>query len=184
LNEGSDDARSAGTPPPVRLPNASLRRRLGALTYEVLLLAALILVVGFLTIPLAGPAPGVGRGPAIPATPGRVLSACLVFVAAGSYFAWSWSGGRRTLPMKTWGLRLERRDGSPVEARTALTRYFAGWIGPAGALAAYLALHPAGLGAHAAWLVAFNFLWAFVDPERQFLHDRVAGTRIVRVPQK
>jgi uncharacterized RDD family membrane protein YckC len=30
--------------------------------------------------------------------------------------------------------------------------------------------------------VAFNFLWAFVDPERQFLHDRIAGTRIVEAP--
>jgi len=32
------------------------------------------------------------------------------------------------------------------------------------------------------WLVVagFNFLWAAVDPDRQFLHDRIAGTRIVR----
>lgn len=183
MSAGADDTRSAGAPP-FRLPNASLSRRLVALVYEALLLVALILVVGFLTVPLAGPAPGVARGPAIPATPGRVLSACLVFVAAGSYFAWSWSGGRRTLPMKTWGLRLERRDGSRVETQTALTRYFAGWIGPAAALAAYVALTPAGLGAHGAWLVALNYLWAAVDPDRQFLHDRIAGTRIVRVPQR
>jgi hypothetical protein len=27
--------------------------------------------------------------------------------------------------------------------------------------------------------VAFNFLWAFVDRDRQFLHDRIAATRIV-----
>jgi hypothetical protein len=25
-----------------------------------------------------------------------------------------------------------------------------------------------------------NHLWGFVDPERHFLHDRLAGTRIVR----
>lgn len=177
--EGPDGARSAAVPP-VRLRCASLPRRLGALAYEALLLAALILVVGFITLPLAGPPPGRSVGPAIPSTPGRVLSACLVFAALGSYFGWSWSRGRRTLPMQTWGLRLERRDGTRVEAGTALTRYVAAWIGPAAALAAYLALHPAGLGAHAAWLVALNFLWAWVDPERQFLHDRIAGTRIVR----
>ena len=23
-----------------------------------------------------------------------------------------------------------------------------------------------------------NFLWAIVDPARQFLHDRIAGTRV------
>jgi uncharacterized RDD family membrane protein YckC len=108
------------------------------------------------------------------------MSAFLVLAAAGAYFAWSWSGGRRTLPMKTWSLALERRDGRRVDARTALVRYLAAWIGPAAALASFAALHPMGLGAHAAWLVALNYLWAFADPERHFLHDRIAGTRIVR----
>ena len=28
--------------------------------------------------------------------------------------------------------------------------------------------------------LALNYLAAFVDPERQFLHDRIAGTRIVQ----
>ena len=32
------------------------------------------------------------------------------------YFCWSWTGGRRTLPMKTWRLRLTRRDGAPSTA--------------------------------------------------------------------
>ena len=81
--------------------------------------------------------------------------------------------------MKTWRMSLVRADARPIDARTAITRYLAAWLGPAAALAAYVALKPAGLGAHAAWLLALNFLWAFVDPERQFLHDRIAGTRIV-----
>jgi uncharacterized RDD family membrane protein YckC len=28
-------------------------------------------------------------------------------------------------------------------------------------------------------LLGVGFLWALVDPERQFLHDRLGGTRIV-----
>lgn len=182
MSEGSRGAHSGASPG--RLPNASLARRLGALGYEALLLAAVLLVVGFLTIPLASHAPGSLRGPAIPATTDRVLTACLIFAAAGLYFIWSWSGGRRTLPMKTWGLRLERRDGRRVETTTAAKRFFAGWIGPAIALLAYAALRHAGLGAHAVWLVALNYLWALADPEGHFLHDRVAGTRIVRAPHK
>ena len=66
-----------------------------------------------------------------------------------------------------------------VTPKTALLRYLAAWIGPALAVVAYAVLARIGLGAHAAWLVGLNFLWAFVDPERQFLHDRLAGTRIV-----
>ena len=66
--------------------------------------------------------------------------------------------------MKTWRLALVLANGAPVPPRSALMRYLATWIGPALALAAYGALHPLGLSAHAAWLVGFNFLWAFVDP--------------------
>jgi uncharacterized RDD family membrane protein YckC len=168
---------------PAGFHNASLLRRLSALAYESLLLAAVVLPIGFLTIPLVGHTPAASRIPVIPAAPGRALSAILVFAAAGAYFTWSWSGGRRTLPMKTWGLRLERRDMRPVNTRTALIRYLAAWLGPATALLLYAAVKPFGLGAHATWLIALNFLWALLDPERQFLHDRIAGTRIVRAQQ-
>jgi uncharacterized RDD family membrane protein YckC len=109
-----------------------------------------------------------------------VLSFALVFGAGAAYYVANWTGGRRTLPMKTWHLRLVRNDGTRVDLRTALVRYFAAWIGPALALALFVALRPYRLGAHALWLVALNFLWAFVDPNRRFLHDRIAGTRLVR----
>jgi uncharacterized RDD family membrane protein YckC len=170
-----DDA-SPPRPPHVE---ATLARRVAALAYEQLLYAALILVVGFLTIPLLSPAPA-GAGLRVPDLPARVLSFALVFGAGAIYYVASWTGGRRTLPMKTWHLRLVRDDGQNVDRRTALVRYLAAWIGPALALTLYLALRPYGLGAHALWLVALNFLWAFIDPERRFLHDRIAGTRIVR----
>ena len=135
---------------------------------------------GFLTLPLSRS--GRRRKPVRPAgsrTAGAGAVVCLVFAAGALYFGWSWTGGRRTLPMKTWRLRLVRTNGTAPPVRTALVRYVAAWIGPALALLAYVALRSSGLGAHALWLVALNYLWAFVDPDRQFLHDRVAGTRIV-----
>ena len=158
---------------------ASLTRRFAALAYEATLYSALILVVGFLTVPLVPAVASGGSGLRIPDVPARLLSFALVFAAGAVYYGWSWSGGRRTLPMKTWRLRLMRADGTALDPRRALVRYFAVWIGPAMALLAYVALQRQGLGAHAAWLLAFNFLWAFIDPDRCFLHDRLAGTRIV-----
>ena len=160
-------------------PNASLARRYAALGYEGLLLAAIVLLVGFLTLPMATPAGGERPVLDLPPLSARVLSACLVFGAAGLYFAWSWTSGRRTLPMKTWRLAIARSDGRPVDAKTAVTRYVAAWIGPAASLVAYAALQRSNLGTHAAWLVAIGYLWALVDPDGQFLHDRIAGTRIV-----
>jgi uncharacterized RDD family membrane protein YckC len=62
--------------------------------------------------------------------------------------------------MKTWRLRLQQCDGAPLDVRTALLRYFAAMAG--------------------AILMGAGFLWAFFDRDRQFLHDRIARTRIVR----
>ncbi len=124
---------------------APLARRYAALCYEGLLLAAIVLVVGFLTLP-ALPAGGAGGRLVLPPLPARVLGACLTFGAAGLYFTWCWTGGRRTLPMKTWRLALVRADGRTVDARSAVVRYLAAWIGPAASLAAHAVLQPANLG--------------------------------------
>lgn len=159
---------------------ASLARRLGALLYESLLLVAIVFVAGFLALPLisSGHSQRVDAL-TVPALPERVALFCILFAILAGYFVWSWTGGRRTLPMKTWRLRLVLANGQPLTAKVALLRYLATWIGPALALATYAVLHRYGYGAHALWFVAFNFLWTFVDPERQFLHDRIAGTRVV-----
>jgi uncharacterized RDD family membrane protein YckC len=167
---------AAAAPLPSAAP-ASVARRFAALAYELLLLAAVVLITGFVALPLV--TPGQAGRLTVPGLPQRVFLFCLVFAILAGYFSWTWSGGRRTLPMKTWRLALVLASGAPVPPRNALMRYLATWIGPALAVAVYGALHPLGLGAHAAWLVGFNFLWAFVDPGRQFLHDRIAGTRIV-----
>ena len=164
---------------PASRQSAPLTRRFGALVYEGLLLSALTLVGGFLLAPLVSPAPPGVRQLQLPSLAGRVFEFCALFALGALYCVWSWSDGRRTLAMKTWRLRLVRADGEALDRRTALARYLAAWLGPALALVAYLLLHPASHGAHAAWLVGFNFLWAFIDPGRRFLHDRIAGTWIV-----
>ena len=159
--------------------DAPLARRFASLAYEATLGSALVLVAGFLTLPLVSVAPSAAGGLRIPDVPARVLTLALVFGGGALYCVWCWSGGRRTLPMKTWRLRLIRADGADLDKRTALVRYLAAWIGPVSALVAYAALRRWDLGAHAVWLIALNYLWALVDPGRRFLHDRLAGTRLV-----
>ncbi|MCM8595818.1 MAG: RDD family protein [Candidatus Accumulibacter sp.] len=75
------------------------------------------------------------------------------------YFVWFWSNGRRTLAMKTWRMRLLTRDGGPVRPAQALLRYLLCWPS--------LLIGGAGI------------LWGFFDRDRQFLHDRLAGTMLV-----
>jgi uncharacterized RDD family membrane protein YckC len=164
-------------------PDASLTRRCAAALYESMLVAALALVAGFLLAPVVSPqAAGVPHSLVVPTAPARAFEFAALFALGGAYCAYGWSRGRRTLPQKTWSVALVDGQGCPLSPARALARYAACWIGPALALVAYLALRPHGLGAHAAWLVLLNWLWALVDRDRRFLHDRIAGTRIIALP--
>ena len=89
------------------------------------------------------------------ATAGWLRAALQLFVIAvfAAYFLWCWLRGGQTLAMKTWRIRLIE-----VTPRQALLRF---------ALAAILV--PTGI----------SMLWACFDREGQFLHDRLAGTRLV-----
>ncbi|MFO1323228.1 MAG: RDD family protein [Burkholderiales bacterium] len=171
---------AAATSATAPLPLAGLARRFASLVYELLLLTAVVFVAGFLLLPLISPGSAAdAKELTIPALPQRVALFCLLFAILAAFYVGYWSNGRRTLPMKTWRLSLVLAGGAPVPPKVALLRYLAAWIGPLLALAAYALLVRYGLGAHATWLVAFGFLWAFVDRDRQFLHDRIAGTRVV-----
>ena len=163
------------------LPLAGRARRFAALIYEALLLTAIIFIAGFVALPLVTPGhAGTVDALAIPGLPQRVALFCMLFGVLAWYSIASWAGGRRSLPMKTWRLHLVMADGRPVTRKAALLRFLAAWIGPVLAVAAYAVLRTWGLGAQAIWLMAFNFLWTFVDRERQFLHDRIADTRLVQ----
>jgi uncharacterized RDD family membrane protein YckC len=113
----------------------------------------------------------------------RHLFQAYLFLVLGLYFAWCWRRGGQTLPMKAWKLRVVRRDGTPLDTLRALLRYVlaASALGSTAMAAAVLWWHP---GSGLAWLAAapgvLTILWSLVDRERQFLHDRLAGTKVVR----
>jgi uncharacterized RDD family membrane protein YckC len=134
---------------------APLARRLASLVYEALLLAA---VLWCAALPLELIEAGLEASFARP-----LFQAYLVFVS-GVYFVPQWVRGGQTLPMKTWRLRLVDREGRAATLRQAALRYIAALAG----------LLLAGIG----------FLWALFDRDHQFLHDRIARTRIVRIPQR
>jgi hypothetical protein len=173
---------------------AGLARRLGSTLYEALVLTALLFGVGFVLLPLVTPAPGgpfgaalvpgAGRPPPYLMSPaGRAGSGAALFGVCGAYCVGLWSGGRRTLPMKTWQLWLRASDGRSVAVPAAIARYLACWVGPALALGAYAALQPFGYGRWAMAVLAVNYAWALVDRDHQFLQDRIAGTRLVEARQ-
>lgn len=130
-------------------PSASLGRRALALAYEALLLAAWLLAGA---VPFVMLTQGMGSGP------GRPLSQLYLVTIAGAYFIWQWRHGR-TLAMKTWRLRLVAGNGMPLTWKRASLRFVFALPGTL--------------------LLGAGFLWALVDREQLFLHDRLAGTRII-----
>mgnify|MGYP002144833566 FL=1 len=107
-----------------------------------------------------------------------------LFVVLGVYFCWFWTHSGQTLAMKTWRIRVIGRDGKPVGWRRALARYLLawGWFLPGLAVARVIGAQ----GWMLLLLPALNFaLWAMaalLDRDRQCLHDRLAGTRVVLKP--
>lgn len=126
-----------------------LARRLACATYELLLLTALVLLATFPFLAIAGDSTAGWR---------RHLLQAYVLVVVGAYLVWFWTRGGQTLAMKTWRIRVVSADGAPVSVPRAIARYVL-------ALAGASAL---GIG----------FLWALVDGEGLFLHDRLCGTRL------
>lgn len=112
----------------------------------------------------------------------RILLQALVVLALAVYFVWCWRRGQ-TLAMRTWRLRLVDAGGRPVSGPRALWRFAlaASIYGAALIGGAYLREHPQ---ATEGWLALVPLLltlgWPLWDAQRQFLHDRLAGTRLVR----
>lgn len=137
--------------------SAGLGRRLGALFYDALLLAALLMIATVILLPLS-------HGEAIT----RETLGPFVFVAFQAYlvavivlyYGVCWTRTGQTLGMRTWKIRVLRTNGTRLRWRDVFVRMAAG------------ALSWAALG--------LGYLWLFIDRETLTWHDRLSKTRVVR----
>ena len=81
----------------------------------------------------------------------RIELQLFILAVLAAYFVWCWLRGGQTLAMRAWRIRL--MDVTPGKA----------------ALRFVLALA----------LLPVSILWALADRDGQFLHDRLAGTRLI-----
>ena len=126
-------------------------RRLAALCYDVLLLAAL--VASFTLLVLAA-----RLGRAVP--PGTPWYSFCLFAVVLLFFSGFWAHGGQTLGMRAWRIRVVREDGSALTWPRAAARFALGLVAAA----------PAGLGL---W-------WSLLDERKRGWHDRWTRTRVVR----
>ena len=120
------------------------------MVYESLLLAGVVFFAGVVFLGATGMNPTGWT---------RHAFQLYLFLVIGLYFVAFWRRGGQTLAMKTWKLRLVGADGAKITLGQAMLRYACAWP----------SLLLAGIG----------ILYAPFDRQRQFLHDRLAGTSIV-----
>lgn len=153
-----------------------LGRRFASMLYESLLLFAVAFLATWVFFFASGgrEATGLLR---------TALQALLAAVFA-AYFLWSWLRGGQTLAMKAWRIRLVAPGHARVPPRRALLRFaLAGMF-----FGAFLAALAAAFWHRNPWIAFLSLAatgigpgWALVDRDGQFLHDRLAGTRLILV---
>jgi uncharacterized RDD family membrane protein YckC len=98
----------------------------------------------------------------------------------GVYFVWFWHKGQ-TLAMKTWHIRVVDAAGQPISQLRALARYALSWLWFVPPLAAMVPFKLSGaeMAVIVMGWVVFYALLSRLHPQRQFVHDALAGTRLI-----
>ena len=129
-----------------------LWQRLLCLLYDSLLLFAVIFMASLVFVPLFS---------SIDPLYFKPFYQFYLLTIMGVYFIWFWTHGGQTLAMQTWKLRIVDSKGHGITKKQAITRYLLA-----------LVLYP---------FFFITLIWMFFDRDRQFLHDRIAGTQIIKL---
>jgi uncharacterized RDD family membrane protein YckC len=157
--------------------NTGLPRRIAAIIYDLLLVAAVIFIATIPFIAIRG-----GE----PVEPGDVAYRMTLLAVVYAFFVGFWSRKGRTLGMQSWGLQLEDDNGAIPSVAKCSLRFLAAFILPGVvALIVYYAtnnvMHALYVGAV---LVGLGFLWQLIDKGKLAWHDRISGTRLVYYPKE
>jgi uncharacterized RDD family membrane protein YckC len=127
-------------------------RRIICLLYEFLILLAIIFIASFIFHLVFRDTNASYFKP--------LYQLYLLFVM-GYYFIWFWTHGGQTLAMQAWKIRIVTSEGQMLSNRKAIIRYL--------------------LAVTGTLFLGAGFLWALIDREHLYLHDRLAGTRLIKI---
>ena len=153
----------------------SLLRRMACWLYEGMLIFGVMFIADYLFSTLTQTRHAMDN---------RHAQQFFLFVVFGIYFVWFWSRGQ-SLAMKTWHIRVTDLKGGALSQQRALWRYTLSWLWFLPPLAASWIFNIEvrnSLFLAAGWIL-FWALLSRLHPRRQFLHDALAGTRLVSFHQ-
>lgn len=120
------------------------------------------MLLGFLLQLIAGPDTSVLVDGRVQTDP--LLSNILFVLMLGScsaFYLWFWIHSGQTLGMVAWRIKLVNRSGQLINVQQGIVRLIAAWP--------------------AFFLFGAGYLWLYVDPAGDALHDRFSKTRVIPV---
>lgn len=164
--------------PPVsanEAPDVSRIKRFAAMMYEGVLLFAVVFTTAYVFDVLTESKHGLLNREA------RIL---VLFLAIAAYFLVCWQRGGQTLPMRAWHIRLVGTTGYKPSFKQLVIRYLLIWPLPLFGIAILLPLISATGWKALLLLSVFAPFLIFIPTfgsNQQFLHDRLAGTRLIDI---
>jgi uncharacterized RDD family membrane protein YckC len=134
------------------MKNATYFRLFAACFYELLLLIALWMLCTWVYVSIFGDSTHHAK---------RYFLQLILWLVTGAYFVWCWCKSGQTLPAKTWKIKLVNQDNTYLTTQQALIRY--------------------GLASVSLLAFGLGFIWALLDKDRLFLHDRLLKMRFIQL---
>lgn len=160
---GYADAMNAETSE-IEKPRALIGWRLLGLLYDLWPALALWMLLGAaftLGYSLAGHG---ARENIVPFSLLQIVLWLSCWLVTGAYAVLSWRRGGQTLGMRPWRLKVVSADGTAPSWRALCQRY--------------------AMATGSLLLAGMGFWWAWVDRDKLTWHDRVSGTRMIRLPKQ
>ncbi|MFZ8929510.1 MAG: RDD family protein, partial [Pseudohongiellaceae bacterium] len=85
-----------------------------------------------------------------------------MLVSAWAFFGWFWTHSGQTLGMQAWRLKVVTREGEKISVAQSIARFLL-------AIPAFL-------------MVGIGYFYMYLNPERETLHGKLSGTKVVLVP--
>jgi uncharacterized RDD family membrane protein YckC len=159
----------------IQAPDVSRIKRFAAMMYEGVLLFAVVFLTAYIFDILTESRHGLLN---------REARIFVLFLSIGAYFLVCWQRGGQTLPMRAWHIRLVGTTGQKPTFKQLVLRYLLTWPLPlAGMALIYGLVLATGWPAILLFVVLTPFL-VFIPTfgsNTQFLHDRLAGTRLIDI---
>lgn len=140
-------------------PTASLWRRLAALSYDALVVIALLILAGFIIQAVYAP---FHAGEPIGELPSHFVLT-LLFVICFFYYSHSWRRGGQSIGMKAWRLKLVNLEEKPMQLSQFMLRTATGFF--------------------SIMFLGAGFFWALLDSKQRSWHDMSSLTRVVYIPK-